>query len=62
MAVAEQRRAEQVKEFIAGIFREASPYSGAGSTTLSAIDLLKQAEKKLEYGNQWDSPGCASSC
>jgi hypothetical protein len=37
-----------VKEFIAGIFREASPYSGAGSTTLSAIDLLKQAEKKLD--------------
>ena len=54
VAVAEQRRAEQVKEFIAGIFREASPYSGAGSTTLSAIDLLKQAEKKLntEIGGQ----------
>ena len=48
VAVAEQRRAEEVKEFIAGIFREASPYSGAGSTTLSAVDLLKQAEKKLE--------------
>ena len=48
VAVAEQRRAEQVKEFIAGIFREASPYSGAGNTTLSAIDLLKQAEKKLD--------------
>ena len=43
-----------MKEFIAGIFREASPYSGAGSTTLSAIDLLKQAEKKLdtEIGGQ----------
>jgi serine/threonine protein kinase len=54
VAVAEQRRAEQVKEFIAGIFREASPYSGAGSTTLSATDLLKQAEKKLdtEIGGQ----------
>jgi len=48
VALTEQRRAEQVKEFIAGIFREASPYSGAGSTTLSAIDLLKQAEKKLD--------------
>jgi serine/threonine-protein kinase len=54
VAVAEQRRAEQVKEFIAGIFREASPYSGAGSNALSAIDLLKQAEKKLdtEIGGQ----------
>jgi serine/threonine protein kinase/TolA-binding protein len=47
VAVAEQNRAEQVKEFVASIFREASPYSGAGTTTLSAIDLLKQAEKKL---------------
>ena len=47
VALAEQKRAEEVKEFIAGIFREASPYNGAGTTTLSAIDLLKQAEKKL---------------
>ena len=47
VAVEEQKRAEQVKEFVAGIFREASPYNGTGTTTLSAIDLLKQAEKKL---------------
>ena len=39
-----------MKEFVARIFREASPYSGAGSTSLSAIDLFKQAEKKLGSG------------
>jgi len=47
VAFAEQRRAEAVKEFIAGVFREASPYSGTGTTTLSAVDLLKQAETRL---------------
>ncbi len=47
VAVAEQKRAEDVKEFVASIFREASPYSGAGTTTLSAVDLLKEAEQRL---------------
>lgn len=47
VAIAEQKRAEDVKEFIASIFREASPYSGAGTTTLSAVDLLKEAEQRL---------------
>lgn len=50
VAVAEQKRAEAVKEFVAGIFREASPYSGTGTTSLTAVDLLKQAEKKLGHG------------
>ena len=50
VAVAEQKRAEAVKEFVASIFREASPYSGTGTTSLSAVDLLKQAEKKLGSG------------
>lgn len=47
VAIAEQKRAEDVKEFIASIFREASPYSGAGTTALSAVDLLKEAEQRL---------------
>lgn len=50
LAVAQQKRAEVVKEFVASIFREASPYSGTGTTSLSAVDLLKQAERKLGSG------------
>ncbi|HEU4778285.1 MAG TPA: tetratricopeptide repeat protein, partial [Steroidobacteraceae bacterium] len=42
--------------FVASIFREASPYSGTGTTSLSAVDLLKQAEKKLGSGFA-DQPG-----
>jgi serine/threonine-protein kinase len=47
VAVAEQRRADEVKKFIAGIFREASPYSGGSAAKLTAVDLLKQAELRL---------------
>jgi len=47
VALAEQRRADEVKEFIAGIFREASPYNGGNTGALTAIDLLKQAEARL---------------
>ena len=47
IAIAERQRAEDVKNFVAAIFREASPYEGSGTKELSAIDLLKQADKKL---------------
>jgi len=47
VAMAEQRRADEVKEFIAGIFREASPYNGGSAAALTAVDLLKQAEARL---------------
>ena len=47
IAIAERQRAEAVKDFVAAIFREASPYEGSGSKELSAVDLLKQADKKL---------------
>jgi tetratricopeptide (TPR) repeat protein len=47
VALAEQRRADEVKEFIANIFREASPYNGGNTGALTAIDLLKQAEARL---------------
>ena len=46
VAKAEQRRAEEVKDFITSIFSQASPYSG-GATSLSAVDLLKQADERL---------------
>ncbi|MEO8061916.1 MAG: serine/threonine-protein kinase [Pseudomonadota bacterium] len=46
-ALAQQRRAEEVKAFITRIFSEASPYTGPGTTSLTAVDLLKQAEARL---------------
>jgi serine/threonine-protein kinase len=45
-AQAEQRRAEDVKDFIAAIFREANPYRGDGRSA-SAKDLLQRAADKL---------------
>ena len=46
LALAEQQRAEDVKNFIAAIFREANPYRGDGKSA-SAADLLKRAADKL---------------
>jgi eukaryotic-like serine/threonine-protein kinase len=48
VAIAERERAEAVKDFISAIFSEASPYAGSGNKDLTAVDLLKQADKKLE--------------
>jgi serine/threonine-protein kinase len=48
VALAEKQRAEEVKEFIASIFREADPYVVKGK--LSAADLLKQAKGRLDGG------------
>jgi eukaryotic-like serine/threonine-protein kinase len=48
IAIAERERAEAVKNFVVAIFREASPYEGSGSKELTAVDLLKQADKKLD--------------
>jgi eukaryotic-like serine/threonine-protein kinase len=48
IAQAERARAEDVKTFVAAIFREANPYQGSGTKALSAVDLLKQAEKRLD--------------
>jgi serine/threonine-protein kinase len=47
VALAEKARAEEVKDFIAAIFRDANPYEGSG-TRLSAVDLLKQARKEID--------------
>lgn len=37
-----------MKNFVAAIFREASPYDGSGTKELTAVDLLKQADKRLD--------------
>ena len=46
VALAEKTRAEQVKEFIASVFREADPTQGKGKV-LSGAELLRQAELRL---------------
>ncbi len=47
VARAEQRRAEEVKTFIASIFASADPYAGGGRGT-TAIDLLKRSRARLD--------------
>jgi serine/threonine protein kinase/tetratricopeptide (TPR) repeat protein len=46
VALAQKARAEEVKEFIASVFREADPTQGKGKV-LSAAELLRQAERRL---------------
>ncbi len=46
IAFEERDRAEEVKEFIASIFREADPYVATGQ--LSAVDLLDQAHQRID--------------
>ena len=47
VALSEKTRAEQVKEFIASVFREADPTQGKGKV-LSGAELLRQAELRLD--------------
>jgi tetratricopeptide (TPR) repeat protein len=47
VALAQKARAEEVKEFIASVFREADPTQGKGKI-LSAAELLRQAERRLQ--------------
>jgi serine/threonine-protein kinase len=47
VAVAEKRRAEEVKDFIGSIFRDANPYRGEGRP-LAANDLLRQAKDRID--------------
>lgn len=46
-ARAESRRAEEVKEFIASIFREADPFRDSG-TAVSAAQLLRDARSRVD--------------
>jgi len=43
----ERTHAEQVKDFIAGVFEKADPYVGQGKT-LSAVELLVQAKNRFD--------------
>jgi serine/threonine-protein kinase len=47
VALAEKQRAEEVKDFIAGIFQDADPYAGQGRT-VSAADLLNKAKGEID--------------
>ncbi len=47
VALAEKTRAEEVTAFIASVFREADPTQGKGKV-LSAVELLRQAERRLQ--------------
>jgi serine/threonine-protein kinase len=51
VALAEKKRAEHVKEFIASIFRETDPYAG-GTQALSAVQLLEQAKDRIDLISQ----------
>jgi serine/threonine protein kinase/tetratricopeptide (TPR) repeat protein len=46
-AIAEQRRAQEVKDFAVSIFEGVNPYRGDGNT-LSAVALLQQARQRVE--------------
>jgi len=49
VAIAEQRRAEEVRDFVITIFLDASPYEGAAGRALSAIDWLKQVKARVDH-------------
>jgi serine/threonine-protein kinase len=47
VARSERRHAEEVKEFVASIFRSADPFF-TGKTTMSAVDLLTLARERID--------------
>ena len=48
VALAERERAEQVKEFIASIMRDADPYARKSGEPVDATDLLKTARSRVD--------------
>jgi serine/threonine protein kinase len=48
VAVAEAKRAEEVKDFIVSILRDADPYTREGGPRIGAIDLLRSARVRVE--------------
>jgi len=48
VALAEKQRAEEVKEFISAIFRDADPYAASSGQVPTVLDLLKQARDKID--------------
>jgi serine/threonine-protein kinase len=53
-ALAEKQRAEQVKDFIASLLKDASPYRRAKPGEVTALDMLRRARERLnsELGAQ----------
>ena len=47
LASAERQRAEQVKEFVVAMLRDASPYFSGDVNRMSAADLVRQAQRRL---------------
>lgn len=56
VALAEKQRAEEVKDFITSIFRDADPYAGSSGEVPTVLDLLKQARDKID-GSLGERPG-----
>jgi len=48
VAIAERERAEQVKEFIASIMRDADPYARNSGESIDAADLLRTARARVD--------------
>ena len=48
VALAEKQRAEEVKEFISAIFRDADPYAASSGQVPTVLDLLKRARDKID--------------
>lgn len=48
VAAAEKERAEEVKELLASIFRDADPYGAAPSEIPTVLDLLKQTRDRID--------------
>ena len=49
VARAEQRRAESVKDFIASVMRDSNPYQNSTDRPVSAVDLLRRAEQRIDH-------------
>ncbi|HJS75228.1 MAG TPA: serine/threonine-protein kinase [Vicinamibacteria bacterium] len=48
VAIAEKERAQEVKEFIASIFRDSDPYGASTGEVPTILDLLKRAREKID--------------
>jgi eukaryotic-like serine/threonine-protein kinase len=55
VASRQETRAREVADFTVSIFREADPYLASGDKTLSALDLLRQANTRLQAKPQLDA-------
>ena len=69
IALAEKARAEEVQAFIASVFREADPMMQREGKALSAVELLLQAERRMNERKdatpelRWKcSPSSARAC